>query len=74
MGAREKLNRSYFNGSLMLAGFLGLLMQSWLVFFLALFILLCTNVYLNEIRPRKSGRGSQIRKSAVPDDRKGEEK
>lgn len=40
MGVRQKLNSSYANGSLLVAGLIGLLTQSWLIFFVALFSLL----------------------------------
>ena len=39
MGARQKLNVSYFNGSLLLAGVAGGLFGSWLLFFVALAVL-----------------------------------
>src|SRR5947209_5883833 len=39
MGARQKLNRSYVNGSLLLASLVGWLAQSWLTFGLALAVL-----------------------------------
>jgi hypothetical protein len=52
MGARTRLNQAYFNGSLMIAAVLGLLAQSWPLFFLALAVLLGSNLYLREIRPR----------------------
>lgn len=53
MGARQKLNASYFNGSLLLAALIGWLAQSWALFFVALAVLLGLNVYQDEIRPRK---------------------
>lgn len=53
MGAREKLNQGYFNGSLFVAAVLGGLMQSWLVFALTLCVLLAFNLYQKEIRPDK---------------------
>ena len=56
MGAREKLNASYFTGSLIVAALLGLVTESWPVFFLALAVLLASNLYLREIRLRQ-GRG-----------------
>ena len=54
MGARSKLNQAFFTGSLLLAGAAGWLAQSWLVFFLALAVLLAANFYDGEIRPRKA--------------------
>ena len=62
MRARQKLNASYFNGSLLLAAAIGGLAQSWPVFFLALRVLLGFNLYLNEIRPAgrdRHGRGKR---------------
>jgi len=56
MGARQKLNRAYFNGSLVLAGVAGLLTQSWLIFGLALAALLVSNLYTDEIRTTKPKR------------------
>ena len=53
MSARTKLNQAFFTGSLLLAGVAGWLAQSWLVFFLALVVLLAANFYDGEIRPRK---------------------
>lgn len=52
MSARQKLNRSYFNGSLLLAIAAGCLTNSWLVFLVALAILLLLNIYTEEIRLR----------------------
>jgi hypothetical protein len=51
MGARHKLNRSYLNGSLLLAGLTGWLLRSWLVFVFALAVLLALNLSNREIRP-----------------------
>jgi hypothetical protein len=56
MRARQKLNASYFNGSLLIAGLTGGLTQSWVVFFTVLFISLGVNLYLVEIRPPKQDR------------------
>lgn len=56
MGAREKLNVAYLNGSLVLAAVVGVLAQSWPAFFLTLIVLLSFNLYRNEIRPHKPGR------------------
>ena len=52
MGAREKLNAAYLNGSLLLAAVAGCLVESWLVFVLTLAVLLVLNLYAREIRPR----------------------
>ncbi len=59
MGAREKLNASYVNGSLLLAAIVGGLTQSWPVFFLTTGVLLAGNLYLKEIRGRKQSKGGE---------------
>jgi hypothetical protein len=56
MGAREKLNAVYLNGSLLLAAVVGVLTQSWPVFFITLVGLLGLNLYLHQIRPQRPGR------------------
>lgn len=53
MRTRQKLNAGYFNGSLILAGAIGWLTQSWLAFLLAVVVLLGLNLYRNEIRLRR---------------------
>jgi hypothetical protein len=53
MGARQKLNRAYVNGTVLSAAAAGLLCQSWEVFVLALGILLALNVQHQEIRPHR---------------------
>jgi hypothetical protein len=56
MGARQKLNRAFFNGSLLLAGAAGALTGSWLIFGLALTALVGANLYTGEIRPPRPKR------------------
>jgi hypothetical protein len=56
MSARQKLNGAYVNGSLFLAIIAGWVAESWLVFFLVLFVLLGLNLSLGEIRPTNTGR------------------
>jgi hypothetical protein len=56
MGARRKLNEAFFTGSVLLAGAAGALAQSWAVFFIALAVLLLSNLYRDEIRPGGRGR------------------
>jgi hypothetical protein len=63
MRARTRLNQAYFNGSLLIAALLGLLAQSWPLFFLALVMLLASNLYLREIRPSRRRRGHNTQKS-----------
>jgi type IV secretory pathway TrbD component len=50
MGARRKLNQAYFNGSLIIAGVLGLITQSWVIFSLVLIGVLGLNVASRNIR------------------------
>ena len=50
MGARKKLNSSYFLGSLMSAAAVGVLVNSWLVFLIALAVLVALNVQNGDIR------------------------
>jgi hypothetical protein len=52
MPARNKLNRAYLNGSLLMAAAVGVASRSWLVFGLALAALLAANLLAREIRPR----------------------
>ena len=59
MGARQKLNGAYLNGSLILAVIVGWISGSWPVFFVALFVLLGLNLYLGEIRPAKGQQRGQ---------------
>ena len=56
MGARQQLNRAFFNGSLLLAAAAGALTGSWLVFGLALAVLVAGNLYAGEIRPTRRKR------------------
>ncbi len=60
MGARQKLNASYFGGSLLVAVLAGAVTESWWVFLMALGVLLAINVYTREIRPGNSGKHSAI--------------
>jgi hypothetical protein len=53
MGARRKLNSAFFNGSLLIAVFIGILAGSWLVFGVALVVMLAINLHSGEIRPFK---------------------
>jgi hypothetical protein len=60
MRARQKLNRSYFNGSVFIAGLVGWLAGSWLVFIAALAALLACNLCASEIRP-SGNRGRSVK-------------
>ena len=56
MSARQKLNLAFLNGSLLLAGVLGLSTDSGMVFVVALIVLLAGNLIQEEIRFRKKDR------------------
>jgi len=53
MGARSKLNGAFLNGSLLIAGLIGGMAQSWVVFWLALAGLVIANLVSGEIRPTR---------------------
>lgn len=53
MGARQKLNKAFFNGSLLVAAFVGILADSWLVFGLTLLVMLALSLHSGEIRTSK---------------------
>jgi hypothetical protein len=53
MNARNKLNYAYVEGSLAVAALLGLVIQSWAIFFAALAALLIGNVVNGDIRPNR---------------------
>ena len=53
MGARQKLNTSYFTGSLLVAGLAGGLTDSCAVFGLALILLVGLSLWTREIRTNK---------------------
>ncbi|MDB5337363.1 MAG: hypothetical protein JWN70_2982 [Planctomycetaceae bacterium] len=57
MGARQKLNGITIQACLIVGGVIGLVLQSWLVFFLASAVLLGLSLYGGEIRPN-IGRGA----------------
>ncbi len=56
MGARQKLNAGYFQGSLLLAALVGGLSSSWGVFAVALGLLIVGNVIAGDIRGRRNDR------------------
>ena len=51
MGARTKLNVATVNGCLVMAAIVGLLFQSWTVFFIVAAILIAGDLYIGSIRP-----------------------
>jgi len=46
----RRLNVGFVQGSVVLAGLIGMLLESWWAFFIALAIALCHNLWSNEIR------------------------
>ena len=50
MGAKNKLNASYLNGVLIVAGVIAFLTQSWTVFAVAMGALLATSFLAGDIR------------------------
>jgi len=55
MGAREKLNQAYVNGAIVVAAVVGLIGQSWTMFWIAVAYAVASNVYGGGIR-LQSGR------------------
>jgi hypothetical protein len=56
MGARQKLNQAFFNGSLLFAIVAGAITQSWAVFAITGLVSLCVNLHSGGIRPGRRGR------------------
>jgi hypothetical protein len=50
MNARNKLNVAYFNGSVIVAGLIGMVIQSWPIFVAALAVLVIGNLIAGDIR------------------------
>ena len=50
MGAKNKLNASYCNGVLIIAGGIALLTKSWTVFAVAVVALLVTSIIAGDVR------------------------
>lgn len=61
MGARTKLNAAYFTGSLIVAGLVGGVTQSWPVFLVALAAMLASNLCMGEIRLKRPRRRQERR-------------
>ncbi len=51
MGARTKLNNVHVGGSIVLAGLVGIVTGSWLIFAVTGATLIASGVYLGNIRP-----------------------
>ncbi len=49
--ARDKLNAAAIHGVLIVAGVVALFVQSWLIFWLLVVVLLATSVMAGDIRP-----------------------
>jgi hypothetical protein len=56
MGARQRLNSIYAAGCLAVAATVGLVAQSWGIFFLALAVAIGLSVHAGDIRPRPDDR------------------
>jgi hypothetical protein len=56
MGARQKLNSAFFTGSLVVAGAVGAMSGSWLVFGLCLSLLVAGDLIAGNIRLGGRGR------------------
>ena len=50
LGARQKLNSAYVHGALIVAGVIGLLVQSGTVFIVVALVVLATSLYSGDIR------------------------
>ena len=57
MGARHKLNQAYFNGSLIIAGVVGMATESIGIFIVVLGVLVMFNLHSGDIRTNKRNRG-----------------
>ena len=56
MSARQKLNQGYIQGSLVIAGAIGVACESWVVFWIAALILVGLSTHSGEIRPTQRRR------------------
>ena len=56
MGARNKLNQAYANGSLLIAAIVGVLFESWTLFWLTLAYCLVSNLSTGDIRGSRPSR------------------
>ena len=56
LGARHKLNSIYFCGSVAVAGIIGAVADSWMVFFIAAGLLIAGSLSDGGIRPNKRRR------------------
>ena len=56
MGARQKLNGAYFNGCLIISGLIGLVAESWTLFWTALVVSIALSCHSGGIRHRPAPR------------------
>jgi hypothetical protein len=61
MGARQKLNKVHFIGSLGVAGLLGLATGSVAVFVIAVAVMIGASIYTGEIRGKRDQRSDKRR-------------
>lgn len=62
MSARHKLNQSYVNGALLLAGVIGACTESWTVFIALTAIFIGLSIHAGEIRPVSTPRRKKRRR------------
>ena len=62
MSARHKLNQSYVNGALLLAGFAGACAESWTVFITLMVIFVSLSIHAGDIRTSSTGRSGKQRR------------
>ncbi len=66
MSARKRLNRLHLSGDILLAGVVGMLMQSWPALFLTLAVLVGLDLYTGDVRPQTHGRRHLRRGAGQP--------
>ena len=62
MSARHKLNQSYVNGALLIAGVIGACTESWTVFIALTVIFIGLSIHAGEIRPASTHRRKKPRR------------
>ena len=62
MSARHKLNQSYVNGALLIAGVIGACTESWTVFIALTAIFIGLSIHAGEIRPAPTRRPKKRRR------------
>lgn len=62
MSARQKLNQSYINGALLLAGFAGACAESWTVFITLMVIFVGLSIHAGDIRTSATRRSGKRRR------------